>query len=108
MARKRNRFQFTGKSHSKKGILVSSLAAISLVMFVIFVALAVKSAGTLSMYYGSVGVLNLVMALILVVLAIQSVKEEDSFMLFPRVGLLLSVLCLVCWGGTYLAGFGLF
>ena len=35
----------------------------------------------------------------------QSLREEDSFQLFPRLGLGLTLLDMVCWIGTYIWGF---
>ena len=101
MTRRRNQFRFTGKSHSKKGIAVSFASVVSLVVYAVFVAISINNQGTLSMYYGSVGVIWIVESLLAVIFAIQSIREEDSFPLFPRMGMVLSVLSLLTWAGTY-------
>lgn len=108
MAFKRNRYQFTGKSHSRKGIAVCIGAAILLLLFLIFILKAVNNVGTLSVYYGAWGVGALFLAALMLILAIQSLFEEDSFPLFPRLGFALDLLAFICWGGSYAIGLGLF
>ena len=44
-------------------------------------------------------------AIVTLTLSVQSMREENSFRFFPRLALIVSVLALVCWGGTYLMGF---
>ncbi len=102
--RKRNRFKFTEKKHSKKAIAATVLAIAILVLFGVFLVLAFQGNGNLSMYFGSVGVLAMLGALVTVVLSIQSMREEDSFPLFPRLSLGLSLLASFCWIGTYAMG----
>jgi hypothetical protein len=59
------------------------------------------------MYYGSVGLALLALAVIMLILAIQSLMEEDSYPLFPRLALVTSILAIACWAGTYALGLGL-
>jgi hypothetical protein len=42
---------------------------------------------------------------VVLVIAAGSLKEEDSFPFFPRAGVVLSILAMVCWIGTYALGF---
>ena len=42
---------------------------------------------------------------VVLVIAGKSLREEDSFPLFPRLGLGLTLLDMVCWIGTYTWGF---
>ena len=44
-------------------------------------------------------------SVVVIVVAAGSFREEDSFRLFPRLGLFLSVVNIVCWVGTYVMGF---
>lgn len=81
------------------------LAVILLALFIVFLYLSFCGAGSLSTYYGSAGVMAMLISLAGVVLAVQSLREEDSFRLFPRLGLFFSVVNLVCWAGTYAMGF---
>lgn len=103
--KRRDRFKFTEKRHSKKGIITMSIAIILLAIYMLFLFFSYQTAGNLSMYYGSIGVTALVVAIADTVFAIQSLFEENSFQLFPRIATFLSFLSLVGWGAMYIAGF---
>lgn len=102
--RRHSSYKFTEKTHSKRGMVATGLAAVLLVLYVVFVNLAFRADGKLSMYYGSAGVMAMLVSVIAAVIAIGSLKEEDSFKLFPRLGLGLSIISMVCWIGTYVMG----
>ena len=74
-------------------------------LHVVFVELAFHAQGTLSAYFGSAGVLAMLASFVVLFAAAGSLKEEDSFKLFPRLGCFLSLLAAVCWIGTYAWGF---
>ncbi len=103
--RRRNRYKFTEKTHSKKGIAAFSAALLLCAAYLCFLLLAFQRKGGLSLYYGSAGVLAMAGAIVTLTLSVQSMREENSFRFFPRLALIVSVLALVCWGGTYLMGF---
>lgn len=103
--RRRDRFKFTEKTHSKKGICSLCVALGLLILFFLFLILSYQSEGNLSMYYGSAGVFALVLAVINFIFAIQSLFEENSFQLFPRMAVAFSFLALAGWGAAYIAGF---
>ena len=103
--RKHKRFQFTEKTHSKKGMLALALAAAILAVYVVFLFLAYRGAGTLSAYYGSAGIFALLGTFVALVLSIQSMREENSFHFFPGAALGVSLIDLLCWAGTYAYGF---
>jgi hypothetical protein len=101
------RFKFTERHHSAKGIIVSLVSFAILCGFGVVLMQAYHADGTLSMYYGSLGLAMLGLAILMLIFAIQSLMEEDSYPLFPRLALVLSVLAIACWAGTYALGLGL-
>jgi hypothetical protein len=103
--RRRDRFKFTEKRHSRIGMVTLAIAAVLLICYIIFLVLAFQGAGSLSAYYGSAGVLAMLMALVNLGFSIRSLFEEDSFQLFPRMSLAVSLIAVTCWVGTYAAGF---
>lgn len=105
MRRRRNSYKFTEKTHSKRGIISFSISVVLILMYVIFIFLAFRGAGTLSTYYGSVGVLAMIGSVAALVNSIMSLFEEDSFKIFPRLGFAASIVGTMCWIGTYLIGF---
>ena len=106
MARRRRRtYKFTEKTHSKKAMVSLGMGAVSELMYLIFIYLSFNAGGTLSTYFGGFGVLAMVMAVTALVIAISTLKEEDSFPLFPTVALGVSALASLSWVGTYILGF---
>lgn len=86
-------------------MLATVLALALLVWYLLFLYFAFRQNGTLSAYYGSAGVVAMLATFIVLVIDIKSLKEENSFQLFPRLGLFLVVLDMICWIGTYVWGF---
>ena len=84
--RKRNRYKFTEKKQSKKGIAALVVAILIEIVYIVFLNAAFRGDGNLSMYYGSAGILMLGMT-------------------FPRLAVFFSLIALISWGGTYAAGF---
>lgn len=105
MRRKRRKsYKFTEKTHSKKAIFSIGLAGVSFVMYLMFIYLSYCGGGTLSAYYGGFGVLAMLIAATALVLSVPTLKEEDSFVFFPRLALGLSAVSVLCWLGTYILG----
>lgn len=105
MRKKQRSYKFTKKKHSIRGLISFALAGLILVTYGVFIYLSYKVGGNLSAYYGGVGVMSMLMSLVTLVIAILSLREENSFRLFPRMATVLSVLSVICWCGTYILGF---
>lgn len=105
MRRRRRSYKFTEKTHSKKAMVSFGLGVVTLLIYFIFVFLSYQAAGQLSAYYGAFGVLSMLVAIISSGLAITTLKEEDSFTLFPRMALVVSVISAILWVGNYVQGF---
>jgi len=103
--RRRKSYKFTEKTHSKQAIVAAVLAGISFIMYLVFIYLSYHAAGALSTYYGGFGFGAMIMALVALGISIPTLKEEDSFTLFPRWAFIASILSTVCWVGTYIMGF---
>ncbi|MCD7708578.1 MAG: DUF6142 family protein [Clostridiales bacterium] len=97
-------YKFTEKTHSKKGIVAVIFSLAMIAMYVAFIALAFLREGGLSTYYGSAGVMAVIISVVMIVLSAQGMREENSFRSFPRLGLLFSIISVLCWVLTYLAG----
>lgn len=105
MRKRRYGYKFTEKKHSKCGIASFVLAIMLLLLFFVFVYWSYKSNGNLSLYYGSIGVMAMLVSFISFVMSLFSLKEEDVFLIFPKLGAGTSMLALFCWLGTYIMGF---
>ena len=103
--RRRRSYKFTEKTHSKRAIISAAMAGSSLIMYLVFIYLSYSVGGQLSTYYGGFGFLAMMVAIVALVLSIPTLKEEDTFTLFPKLALGMSVLSTLCWVSTYISGF---
>ena len=101
----RTSYKFTEKTHSKQAIVSAALAGVSFIVYLVFIYLSYGVGGALSAYYGAFGFMAMIMAIVALFLAFPTLKEEDSFALFPRWALCASILSTLCWVGTYILGF---
>lgn len=102
--RRRKSYKFTEKSQSMKGIVSFGISVISVLLYLIFVFLSFKQEGKLSVYYGSVGVIAMILSVVALIVSITGLSEEDTFKLFPRLAIGISVLAVILWGGTFVLG----
>lgn len=102
--RKRRGYKFTEKTQSKKGIAAFELAAISVCILVYVVVNSFHHGGNGSMYLGSAGVCSMLLSFVAAAIAVQSLKEEESFKLFPYLGTVTSFLAAITWIAIYAAG----
>ena len=108
MAQSRRRkygYKFTEKTQSKKGIAAFFLAVLSIAIFIYVIVNSFHHGGNGSMYLGSAGVSSMLVALVAVVLAVMSLREEESFKLFPYMSTVLSFLAAGMWIAIYVIGF---
>ena len=106
-ARKRTRrgnYKFTEKTQSKRGIAGFAIAAVSIGIFVYVVWNSYTHDGAGSMYLGSAGVASMILSVAALVLSIKSLREENSFKVFPYLATVSSFLALGTWVGLYIAG----
>ena len=102
--RKRRGYKFTEKTQSKKGIAAVLLAAISISILVYVVVNSFHHRGNGSMYLGSAGVCSMLISFVAAAVAVMSLKEEESFKLFPYLATVLSFLSAAAWIAIYAAG----
>ena len=107
MKQKRHKkgYKFTEKTHSKKGMLSFGLAAASIAVFIYGVCNSFQHDGAGSMYLGSAGVTSMLLAVVSTVFAVMSLKEEESFKLFPYLATFTSFLASAVWIAIYVIGF---
>ncbi|MBO5303301.1 MAG: hypothetical protein J6A92_04570 [Lachnospiraceae bacterium] len=103
--RRKNHYKFTGKKHSRRGMLSCALAAASIFALLYVFYNSFLQQGNGSVYLGSAGVLALFVAVISFVQAVKSIREEDTFRGFPILSVILSVLASGAWIAVYTAGF---
>lgn len=102
--RRRRNYKFTEKTQSKRGITALLLAVISLAVLVFVIVNSFQNRGNGSMYLGSAGVASMLVGVVAVVLAIGSLREENSFKLFPYLATIMSFLVTGVWLVLYVVG----
>lgn len=107
MARRRRRrgYKFTEKKQSKKGILALVLASVSIGIFVAVIFQSFRNGGNGSMYLGSAGVTSMILSVTALGIAIASLREENSFKIFPYLATVVSFFSAGIWIALYVAGF---
>lgn len=103
--KKRNRYKFTEKKHSRRGMLACVLAAASIFALVYLVSESFLQGGNGSVYLGSAGILALVVAVVSFVQAVKSLREEDTFRGIPVASMALSLVAAGAWIALYTVGF---
>ncbi|MBQ8279068.1 MAG: hypothetical protein IJZ23_04430 [Roseburia sp.] len=103
--RRRGNYKFTEKTQSKRGIAGFAIAAVSIGIFAYVVWNSYSHDGAGSMYLGSAGVTSMILAVVAVVISVMSLREEDSFKLFPYLATFSSGLALLTWITLYVMGF---
>ena len=81
------------------------MACLILAIYGVFIYRSYKGGGNISIYYGGFGVMVMLVSFVTLIISATSLKEEDSFQLFPRLSLGLSIVSVICWTGTYIMGF---
>lgn len=103
--KRKNRYKFTEKKHSKRGMLSCALAAASIFALLYSLFESFLQGGNGSVYLGSAGILALAVAIIAFAQAVRSLGEEDSFRGFPVASVILSVIAAGAWAALYIVGF---
>lgn len=103
--KRHSNYKFTEKKQSKRGIAAFCIALVSIGIFAYVVWNSYLHDGAGSMYLGSAGVASMLLSIVAFVLAVLSLKEEDSFKLFPYLGVICSFLAMGTWIGLYVTGF---
>lgn len=106
MARRKG-YIFTNKKHSDKAIMSAILGVISTGSLAAVVFLTYLNGGNAPAGYGVTGILVTIFSVIGLILGIMTVREKDSYHLFPWLGILFNLLALcgislVLYMGAYL------
>ena len=105
--KRKNHYKFTGKKHSKRGMLACFLAAASIFAMIYMIMTSFWQKGNGSVYLGSAGILALFGGLAAFIQAVKSLREEDVFRGIPIASMIRSLLASGGWIALYAVGFSL-
>ena len=103
--KRRTSYKFTEKTHSRKGMLSLGTALISLIIGIVVVVISVQSTGNASVYVGSAGLFSFLLSVVALIIGIRSLKEEESYKIFPGMGVLVSAIAFFSWLAVYILVF---
>ncbi len=103
--RQKRNYKFTEKTQSKRGIASLFTAIVSMAIFAAVVVDSFWNRGSGSIYLGSIGIFSMLLAVTALVLAVGSLREENSFKLFPYLATFFSFLTTGVWVALYVLGF---
>lgn len=89
-------YKFTNKRHPEKGIMSTVLGMISLVSVGIAVYQTYMAKGNAGSNMGIVGLMITIFSITGLVLGYMAKNEQDKFMFFTYLGMLLNVAALAC------------
>lgn len=100
----RKSFMFTTRKHSKNGIISVILGATSLTGLVVSILLSFANRGDTPLRLGGAGLIGMISAVLGFVVGLLSTKEYDSYMLFPRMGVILNGIAAFAWAYIIIIG----
>lgn len=103
--KKRGSYKFTGKKHSRLGMAALGIAVCSIALGIGVTAVSFRNAGAASVYVGSAGLFSMLLSVIALVLGIKSLREEETYKIFPGIGTFLSAVSFLGWAAVYALGF---
>ncbi len=102
----RKSFMFTTRKHSKNGIISVILGATSMIGLIAAILISFANRGTTPARLGGAGLVGMIAGVLGFVAGLMSTKEYDSYMLFPRMGVILNGLAVFAW--TYIIVIGIY
>lgn len=103
--KKRGNYKFTGKKQSRMGMAALGLAVISIAAGIGMTAVSFSNSGSASVYVGSAGLFSLLISAVALILGIKSLREEETYKIFPRIGTFLASISFMGWTAIYGLGF---
>ena len=102
----RKSFMFTSRKHSRNGIISVILGATSLIGLIAAIIVSFMNRGATPLRMGGVGLVGMISCILGFIVGLLSTKEYDSYMLFPRMGVILNGLAVFAW--TYIIVIGIY
>ena len=102
--RRRGRFIFTDRKHPWRGVFSVLIGIMSLIAVAASVLLTYRSQEEATGPYAVGVILALVYALCGLIMGILAGRERDIYAFFPRTGIIVNSLALLCTGGILVLG----
>lgn len=104
MAKKRYKYSFTKKRHSRGGIESSVFALASCLIFLGASVCSLAMKGNGGMYLGAAGLVAIGLSVIGFILGLRSFSEENKDFLYSKIGSVSNGVLMVIWLALFLVG----
>ncbi|NLY48399.1 MAG: hypothetical protein GX059_05195 [Clostridiales bacterium] len=102
--RRKETIQFSGRSHTKGGILSFIIGMVTVLGFIAVCIISGVNNGEGGILIGVTGILLFVLAAVGLVLAYREMKKRDIFYRFPMIGIITNGFMLILLAVIYILG----
>ena len=100
----KKKFRFSNRRHSKPAAVSVCLSAVSLIVFVVCLAVCVKNSGVIGRAVSIAAVSAFIAQIVSVIIAVRARKEKEIFMAMPNFALGFSLAAMLPWFYVYICG----
>lgn len=104
MKEKKLSLHFTGRKHSRGGLISTVIAGIAWCVFIALCIAAFMKSGEAEIVVGGIGILDAVFALVGMVLGIRGFQEREIYYVLPTVGVVMNGILFVIYFSLYFMG----
>lgn len=104
MKEKKSSLHFSGRTHSRKGLMSTVIAGISWCIFIVLCVYSTMQEGKAELVVGGIGILDAIFSLTGAILAMKGFQEREVYYVLPTVGILLNGVLFVIYFALYFMG----
>ncbi len=102
--KRKERAKFSGRTHSKRGLISLIFGIISILVFLMLVNYTFILKGQASEYVGSIGIFLFMFSIIGLVLGIKGLREEDVYKMSSTIGTTFNSIALLMLIAVFIKG----
>lgn len=104
MKEKKSSLRFTGRRHSRGGVISTVIAGIAWILFAALCVYSSATGGNAAVVAGVLGILDAVFVLVGMLIAFRGFYERDVYYVLPAVGMVLNGILFVVYFSLYFMG----
>lgn len=104
MKEKKTALHFTGRQHSRKGVISTVMAGVAWLIFISLCVYSSTTGGNAATVAGVLGIIDAVFVLVGMGIAFGGFQERDVYYILPAVGMVLNGILFVIYFSLYFMG----
>lgn len=104
--KKKETIQFSGRRHTRLGILSAVIGIVSVIGFIIVSIISGINGGEGGLIIGIAGILLFALSLLGFIMSYKALKQKDIFYRFPMTGLVVNGIMMIVYVILYVMGIG--